>query len=211
MDKLHVVLDLDATLVNSLSYDQTTINVLKKNPEYSYLRNRVKFIDVVDILDDNEKGKGVVSSFVVVLRPHVREFLDFLLNNVGRISIYSAGHKRYVRAIEAAIFDTNSELYKKKVHRVLTRTNCVITETTVLKDLEKQGFDLSRTVIIDDNPTSFVKNRNNAIHISEYKPDLVRTQIEQDDNALLVVMNWFRDNFKVFTDVRTVQKPVFQI
>lgn len=211
MDKLHVVLDLDATLVNSLGYDQTTINILKKNPEYSYLTNRVKFVDVVDVLDDNEKGKGIVTSFVVVLRPHVREFLNFLLHNVGKISIYSAGHKRYVRAIEAALFDTSSELYKKKVHRVLTRANCAITETSILKDLEREGFDLSRTIIIDDNPTSFVRNRNNAIHISEYKPDLSKNKIEEDDTALVIIMNWLRDNFKTFHDVRNVQKPIFQM
>ena len=205
----HVVLDLDATLVHSIQQDPTTIEVLRTDPQYSFLKDRSAFLNVVDILDDSEKGKGSVSSFIVLIRPHTKEFLEYLLNNVDKISIYSAGHKRYVRAIESVIFPVNSEHYKNKLDKILTAKDCEMSPGIVLKDLERVGFSLKETLIIDDNPTTFTKNPYNVIHLPEYRPNLSKDEVMREDKTLLNIMTWMDNNLKKHHDIRETNKQIW--
>ena len=204
----HIVLDLDATIVHSIPKDSTTIEVLKTDPQYSFLKDRSRILNVVDILDNSEKGKGIVSSFVVILRPYVKEFLEYLLNNADKISIYSAGHKRYVRAIESIIFQVDSELYKSKLDKILTASDCEFSPGVVLKDLEKAGFKLEETLIIDDNPTTFTKNPHNVIHLPDYRPEIIRDQVLYDDRTLLKIMEWMDNNLRLHEDIRNTDKRI---
>uniref|UniRef100_A0A6C0BED6 FCP1 homology domain-containing protein n=1 Tax=viral metagenome TaxID=1070528 RepID=A0A6C0BED6_9ZZZZ len=206
MEHIHIVLDLDATLVHSIGQDSTSIEVLKTDPQYSFLSDRSKIINVVDILDNSKKGKGIVTSFVVILRPYLKEFLNFLLDNVGKITIYSAGQKRYVRSIESQIFDVNNEIYNKKLVNVLTFADCEPLDNYLVKDLEKKGFPMETTLIIDDNKSTFSKNPDNAIYISAYTPNLSKEQVMYDDKTLLNIMDWMKENLPGCKDVRLLKK-----
>jgi len=206
----HIVLDLDATLIHSIQKDQTAIKIIKTDPQYSYLKERSRIIEVVDLPDNSEKGSGSIISFIVVLRPYVFEFIDFLMKNFKHVSIYSAGQKRYVRAIESILFPVNSDIYKEKFKTVLTFCHVEFTQTKnhliSLKDLERVGFDLKDTLIIDDNPTSFGKNPQNVIHIPAYTPELNKEQIMKDDKTLLNIKIWMEKHILYEGDIRHLDK-----
>ena len=186
----HIVLDLDATLIHCIPLEDSTYKIIKTNPDYNFLDGRTRIMEVVDIMDDRKMGTGVITRFLVILRPYVFEFIDYLLHNFEHISIYSAGQKRYVRALESILFPVDTENYNLKLQKVLSASSCEFGVNVVLKDLKRVGFDLNETLIIDDNPTSFTKNPNNVIHIPGYTPGLIKEEILRDDKTLLNIKNW---------------------
>lgn len=212
MSGCHIALDLDDTLIHAFFISQQQLEEITTDSKYSYLKGRMKVLHIVDISDDDVLGKGIVSIVMIVFRPYLQEFLKFLLEYFDSISIWSAGHKRYVRAIESLLFSPDNEIYKKKCVKVLSRKDCnEITKTSVLKDLNSRGFNLENTIIIDDNETTFVNNPNNAIHIPAYNPQLKEEHIMFDDTSLLKIMEWIKSNYtQKNQDVRTLKlKEIF--
>ena len=129
----------------------------------------------------------------MILRPNIKEFIKFILEYFDHISIWSAGTKRYVRAIESIIFSPDDKVYKEKCSQVLSRKDCnKITKTSVLKDISTKGFDLKNTLIIDDNHTTLVNNPDNGILIPAYEPELNKNHIFYEDKCLLELIEWFK-------------------
>jgi Dullard-like phosphatase family protein len=56
----------------------------------------------------------------------------------------------------------------KLIHHLLCRNACTERGGLYVKDLARLGRDLSRTVIIDDNPDSFIWQPDNAILVGEF-------------------------------------------
>lgn len=207
MSERHIALDLDDTLIHAFFISQQQLDEITTDSKYNYLKGRMKILHIVDINDDDLIGKGNISIVMIVFRPYLQEFLKFLLDYFDHISIWSAGHKRYVRAIESILFSPDNEVYRNKCVKVLTRKDCnEITKTSVLKDLNSKGFNLENTIIIDDNETTFVNNPNNAIHIPAYNPQLKEEHILYDDKSLLKIMEWIKTNYiHKNQDVRTLK------
>lgn len=207
-NKKHLVLDLDATLIHTFFIEEINVNKIKNSSEFNFLKNRSKIIRIVDINDDAIIGRGEITTALVILRPYLEEFVEFILGYFDSISIWSAGHKRYVRAIESLIFNPNNELYRDKIVKVLTRRDCnEITSTRVLKDLSTKDFSLNDTIIIDDNNTTFVNNFHNAINIPAYTPKLSNEEINYDDKSLLRIIDWIKENdINNCEDVRKINK-----
>lgn len=208
MSGSHIVLDLDDTLIHAFFISQQQLEEINTKSEYSYLKDRIKILHIVDINDGDTLGRGDVTIVMIVLRPYLREFLDFIVDYFDNISIWSAGHKRYVRAIESVIFPPDNPHYQKKSLKVLSREDCnEITKVSVLKDLASKDFDLFKTLIVDDNQTTFVKNRGNAIHLPAYNVKLSKDHIMYDDTSLLCIIDWIKkNNIKNCKDVRLVDK-----
>ena len=195
MSNSNCVLDLDDTLIHSFFLSQQQLDEIITKEEYSYLKDRMKILHIVDINDDDVAGKGNISIVMVVLRPYMKEFLEFIFSYFDEISIWSAGHKRYVRAIESIIFPTDNKLYSTKNVKVLSRKDCnEITKISVLKDLASKGYDLNRTLLIDDNQTTSVNNKDNAIHLPAYDLKLKKEHIIYDDKSLLKIIDWIKEN-----------------
>ena len=119
MSGSHIVLDLDDTLIHAFFISQQQLEEINTKSEYSYLKDRIKILHIVDINDGDTLGRGDVTIVMIVLRPYLREFLDFIVDYFDNISIWSAGHKRYVRAIESVIFPPDNPHYQKKSLKVL--------------------------------------------------------------------------------------------
>lgn len=208
MRNKHLVLDLDSTLIHTYFIDENMKNRIKREAEFNYLKNRSKILRIVDINDDGIIGRGEITYALVVLRPHLETFVDFILEYFDNISIWSAGHKRYVRAIESLIFHPSNKTYNDKSIKTLTRNDCnEITSTSVLKDLSSKEFLLKDTLIIDDNNTTFTNNFDNAIHIPAYTPRLLKSEINYNDNSLLKIIDWIKKNdINNCEDVRNINK-----
>lgn len=208
MVESHCVLDLDDTLIHAFFITPQQLEEITTKEEFSYLKERTKILHVVDIGDNDIAGRGDIAIIMIVLRPYMREFLDFILTYFDKVSIWSAGEKRYVRAIESIIFPPDNELYRIKSAKVLTRRDCnEITKVSVLKDLASKGFDLTKTLLIDDNTTTSANNRDNAIHLPAYDLKLLKEHITYDDNTLLHIIEWLKaNNVNQCPDVRKLNK-----
>lgn len=195
MSGSHCVLDLDDTLIHAFFITPQQLEEITTKEEYSYLKSRMNILQVVDMNDGDVAGRGEVSIVMVVLRPYVKEFLDFILSYFDKVTIWSAGVKRYVRAIESILFPSDNELYNNKREKVLSRQDCnEITKISVLKDLASKGFDLKRTLLIDDNPTTSANNKENAIHLPAYDLKLKKEHVTFDDLSLLKIIDWIKEN-----------------
>jgi TFIIF-interacting CTD phosphatase-like protein len=210
MNDLVLYLDLDSTLIHSCFDDVEKIDKILKMKGTDKLRDRIYSCTLVDPGDCNIKGVGQLENFYLILRPHVREFIEYISKNIGTIHIWSAGQFRYVRSIESILFPPDCETLCGRPCNVLSRKHCEITEEYVLKDLSIHVEDLSKCIIIDDREDTFSRNPHNAIHIPAYCPDISRAGLMADDDSLLRIKHWFETSGVLTArDVRKIPKPHF--
>jgi Dullard-like phosphatase family protein len=69
------------------------------------------------------------------------------------------------------------------VHHRLFREACVFTHGALVKDLARVGRDVSKTIIVDNSPTSYLLHPENAIPISSWFDEL-------DDLQLTLLLPW---------------------
>jgi TFIIF-interacting CTD phosphatase-like protein len=202
--KLKVYLDIDSTLLHS-HFDNAKLNYSELSPS---IEGRLYLRCMMDPGDDEPKGVGKLEEYIIITRPHLFEFLEFLTENVSELHLWSAGQFRYVRNIENFLFPPHRAVAPKTV---LTNRDCeVFADGSVIKDLNRHHDDLSQVLIIDDREDTFSKNSRNAIHIPRYEPEIDVGSIRAEDDALLKIMKWFRTSgVMTAEDVRDVPKPVF--
>ncbi|XP_070662501.1 uncharacterized protein [Malus domestica] len=156
-EKRTVFLDLDETLVHS---------VTGPPPK--------KFDFVV-----RPKIRGKIMTFYVVKRPGVDEFLE-KLGNKYEVVVFTAGLREYATLVL-------DRLDRKRVisHR-LYRDTCTEINGRFVKDLSGLGRDLSRLVIVDDNPNAYCFQPENAVPIRPFVDDVA-------DRELRRVLEFFED------------------
>ena len=172
---VHVVLDLDATLILSIEKE-----VPKKKatlPPNSPRRQR---------MPDDRRLKGNLANreeewfdidemgLRVHLRPHLVRFLVELFQNATTVSIWSAGSTEYVRAIAKNL----QRLTKRKFTIVWSLPDCADDGTgypvkpigKIIESPEGQriGMRIDNTVLIDDLQDNFDLSPNNVYQISPY-------------------------------------------
>lgn len=186
-----IMLDLDSTLIyTSENFDNYSTLELYTNPEHSHLRNRIYKFDVIDVVE--RPGSGVKSSMWGILRPHVYEFLDFCFDYFTNVIVWSAGQLRYVHAICDVLF-TDPE---KQPLMIWSYDDCEKTENYLYKPLikisqqEYPSITLDKLYALDDNEITFSKNKDNALHIPAYEPELTPKGIVEDDPTLMNVARW---------------------
>lgn len=177
-----VVLDLDSTLV----YTSNNINDLEKVYTDSNLTNRIFKLDIIDISEKNE----IKLEFWGIFRPYLSEFITFLITYFKEIYVYSAGIYKYVHLITDIIF----KKHPIKPKLILSREDCVYFKDDFIKPLNNifkrdENSNQLNTFIIDDNPISFSRNKENGILISPYEPNI--SELNNVDNALLYLICWF--------------------
>ncbi|KAL1567442.1 protein-serine/threonine phosphatase [Salvia divinorum] len=138
-----IFLDLDETLVHSTA----TVP-----PE------RYDFV-VRPVID------GQKSEFYVLKRPFVDEFLAYLSDKF-EIVIFTAGIEEYA----SQVLDKLD--WRNAISHRLYRDSCKAVDGIFVKDLGETGRDLSRVVIVDDNPNSYQFQPENAIPIRQFVDDL---------------------------------------
>uniref|UniRef100_A0A7C9AKM4 Protein-serine/threonine phosphatase n=1 Tax=Opuntia streptacantha TaxID=393608 RepID=A0A7C9AKM4_OPUST len=122
---------------------------------------------------------GEIMNFYVLKRPGVDELLEFLSGKF-EIVIFTAGLEEYA----SAVLD---ELDKNRVinHR-LFRDSCREMDGKFVKDLSQVGRDLWKVVIVDDNPSSYSFQPENAIRIRPFVDDM-------EDQELGKLIEFFRE------------------
>lgn len=201
MSDVDIVLDLDQTLLFSV-FEKNNIQIIEQNMNIPGMKDRIMIKTLIDGPNDIPRGSGNIEKFAIIKRPHLKEFIDYIIQNFRHVYIWSAGHFRYVSAIDDVIFPKNS------IKQRLSRGDTYIDERVVLKDLNVKGFNLSKTIMIDDRDDTFAMNVSNAIHIPVYEPNCTPEEILKDDQTLLRIIDWFKNSGVLnCVDVRQIHKP----
>jgi len=203
-----IVLDLDSTLIyTSDNFKHYESLKLYTNPEHTHLRNRLYKFDVIDVVE--KPGSGVRSSMWGVLRPHVYEFLDFCFEYFENVIVWSAGQLRYVHAISDVLFIDP----EKQPILIYSYDDCDSNDNYLYKPLIKisqqeiPSVTLDKCYILDDNDMTFSKNKDNALHIPPYEPELTPKGIMDSDDTLLNLTRWLmKPEIMNARDVRKTNK-----
>lgn len=178
--KFNVILDLDNTLLNSLTFRE-----VKKFP-----KTKEEKFDYVDM----------DKSFRVYFRPYLQKFLDYLFTNFN-VSVWSAGSKSYVSYIVENIILSNP---KRKLDLVLFSYHCSYSKrflkctkdiNMLWEELKLKGYTKYNTVIIDDLPEIHKTIPNYTIKADYF--DVLKKNSENDRFLLDTIKTL--DKFKTST------------
>ncbi|KAA8534070.1 hypothetical protein F0562_031737 [Nyssa sinensis] len=153
MEKLTVVLDLDETLV--CAYETSGLPAIVCNQA---TEAGLKWFELECLSSDKEcEGKPKVNYVTVFERPGLQEFLN-QLSEFADLVLFTAGLEGYARPLVDRI-DVENRFSCR-----LYRPSTVSTEYREhVKDLSCLSKDLCRTVIVDNNPFSFLLQPLNGI------------------------------------------------
>lgn len=204
-----IVLDLDSTLIRTCDEEENEIfnNLeLYTNHRNAKLRSRIYYFEVVDVCDTSTSpvGSGQLTKMWGILRPHVYEFLDFCFEYFETVIVWSAGQKRYVHAICDFLFNKIG----KQPAIIYTFEDCIIGQNFIHKPLSKiSHIPIENIMALDDNESTFSKNKDNGLHIPAYEPGYSFEEIMEKEDSLYYFMEWLKSS-EVFygTDVRKMDK-----
>ncbi|XP_023665748.2 uncharacterized protein [Paramormyrops kingsleyae] len=145
--KICVVIDLDETLVHS-SFKPV---------------NNADFIIPVEI-------DGTIHQVYVLKRPHVDEFLK-RMGELFECVLFTASLAKYA--------DPVSDLLDKwgAFHTRLFRESCVFHRGNYVKDLSRLGRELSKVIIVDNSPASYIFHPDNAVPVASWFDDMSDTEL----------------------------------
>lgn len=138
---LTVVLDLDETLVRSYGQDDVPVHLAMSRQ-----------------LARLEVDCGGSSRVVSFLRPGLFEFLT-RVSRLANVYVYTAGDADYARPL-IQMLDRDGRFFLGSLYRESTVATSVHDH---VKDLERLGCDLARTVLVDNNPYSFLLQPDNGV------------------------------------------------
>ncbi|CAM9404753.1 unnamed protein product [Ectocarpus fasciculatus] len=186
--KMTVVLDMDECLLHSKFHGPGAYRQLEERPDAV---NEVNSFWVA--LDDGDTAQ-------VNKRPGLDPFLEALARDYNTI-VFTAAMPDYAGPVLDYI-DPKGTLF----HRRLYRSSCRQVKGAFLKDLSVLGVestDMSRTVLVDNNPLSFICQPTNGILVASFYDD-------PNDTALASVMQLIR-HLDQAGDVRPILKDMFRL
>jgi len=155
---LHIILDIDQTLVDNMSIDEYNKNQDKlRKPDY------------------------MKETMCIWMRPHLKELIEFLDKNVKYISIWTNGSFSWLYYVLTTIL--SKYIPKKRFLLLLSIDYSIrkpieinsITSLVPIKDIEvmiqriqNNNISIYNTVLIDDNYYNCIYNRDNTIPIKKY-------------------------------------------
>ncbi|KAK3082914.1 hypothetical protein FSP39_008957 [Pinctada imbricata] len=147
VNKKCVVIDLDETLVHS---------------SFKPISN-ADFIVPVEI-------EGTVHQVYVLKRPYVDEFLK-KMGELFECVLFTASLAKYADPV-ADLLD------KWGVFRArLFRESCVFHRGNYVKDLSRLGRDLTKVVIVDNSPASYIFHPDNAVGVQSWFDDMTDREL----------------------------------
>ncbi|PWA71240.1 Dullard phosphatase domain, eukaryotic [Artemisia annua] len=172
-----VFLDLDHTLICAISCPPS----LLPPQNYDFLvkndHNRVRYVRK---------------------RPYVDEFLKYLSQKNFEIVVFTAAEESYA----SVILDKLDP--KGLISHRLYRKSCKRLDGRSVKDLSDLGRDLKNVVIIDDQPTSYRLQPENAIPIRPFIDEL-------QDHELKKLMDNFFDDYEQYEDLKDAIKHYLEV
>ncbi|XP_018487001.1 uncharacterized protein LOC108857507 isoform X2 [Raphanus sativus] len=151
--RLKVVLDLDETLV--CAYETSSLPASLRNQA---IEAGLSWFELECLSSDKESdGKPKINYVTVFERPGLHQFLE-QLSQFADLVLFTAGLEGYARPL-VDIIDTRKVLSNR-----LYRPSTVSTPyRDHVKDLLSTSKNMSRTVIVDNNPFSFLLQPSNGI------------------------------------------------
>ncbi|KAJ0070695.1 hypothetical protein NL108_017747 [Boleophthalmus pectinirostris] len=145
--KMCVVIDLDETLVHS-SFKPV---------------NKADFVIPVEI-------EGTIHQVYVLKRPHVDQFLQ-RMGELFECVLFTASLSKYADPV-SDLLDASGAFTSR-----LFREACVFHRGNYVKDLSRLGRDLSRVIIIDNSPVSYIFHPDNAVPVASWFDDVSDTEL----------------------------------
>lgn len=137
---MHIILDLDETLIHSVKMDEYVNMPL-------HIRDNILCIErkLMTIPEYSE-------TYLLFLRPHLQDFFEWIFNYASSVSVWSAGDYHYVNAIVDLIF---SDEQKNRLRFVWSRRHISPTFGQYLKPLGRVfrrygDMNVHNTLLIDD-------------------------------------------------------------
>ncbi|XWS74806.1 hypothetical protein CRYUN_Cryun01aG0029300 [Craigia yunnanensis] len=188
IEKLTVVLDLDETLV--CAYETSSLPPALRNQATDA---GLKWFELECVSSDKEfEGKPKINYVTVFERPGLQEFLN-QLSEFAELVLFTAGLEGYARPLVDRIDAENRFSLR------LYRPSTISTEYREhVKDLSCLSKDLCRTVIVDNNPFSFLLQPLNGI------PCIPFSAGQPHDTQLLNVLLPLLKHLSQQKDVRSV-------
>jgi len=182
ISKHSVVLDIDETLIHTFGRIEDVKNIgIFDDPEYISIRKDIYVIDIY-----SEDKYTVKYKMWGIMRPKMREFLNFCFKYFENVTIWTAGQRRYGNAVVSKIFNNRfPEL-------VFTRDECPKTISGRCKNKplayiidKKDDMSLHHTFIIDDRVENFEPNPNNGIVIPAFLPEDEEDEEDEEEDRVL--------------------------
>lgn len=174
MSKINLVLDLDNTLISSISDKEMSKNKSIKT------RN-LQFVDMENY-------------YRIFYRPYLKEFLEYAFDNF-HVTVWTAASRDYAAfIIDNILMDANKSLKtKRKLRMFLYDDNCdqsqEIFKNNTPKDLRYlynfEGYHACNTIIMDDLPE--VKKENPKQTLAAVYFDAKKKESENDDFLLAAI------------------------
>ncbi|XP_026872017.1 CTD (carboxy-terminal domain, RNA polymerase II, polypeptide A) small phosphatase-like a isoform X3 [Electrophorus electricus] len=142
-----VVIDLDETLVHS---------------SFKPISN-ADFIVPVEI-------DGTIHQVYVLKRPHVDEFLQ-KMGELFECVLFTASLAKYADPV-ADLLDRWGVFRAR-----LFRESCVFHRGNYVKDLSRLGRQLSKVIIVDNSPASYIFHPENAVPVQSWFDDMADTEL----------------------------------
>ncbi|OMO50103.1 NLI interacting factor [Corchorus capsularis] len=195
IEKLTVVLDLDETLV--CAYETSSLPPALRNQATDA---GLKWFELECVSSDKEcEGKPKINYVMVFERPGLHEFLS-QLSEFAELVLFTAGLEGYARPL-VDIIDKENRFSLR-----LYRPSTISTEYREhVKDLSCLSKDLCRTVIVDNNPFSFLLQPLNGI------PCIPFSAGQPHDTQLLDVLLPLLKHLSQQKDVRPVLYERFRM
>lgn len=213
MNKFDVILDMDETLVHTLTQE------VDFDPVLDQRMTRMCRPYLINYPGIDGKDRLISYNLWGLTRPYLDQFLLVCYRNFRRVFIWSAGTKYYVE-------DIIRKIHTRLNHfpdRIFTRKDCLITETGPTKPLShlkdrypELEISLESTLIIDDQRHNIEVNPDQGILIPPFYPEVSSKQgrkissIEDcdQDRALfdLIFWIWGTDVLKINDRVSEIDK-----
>ncbi|KAF0700483.1 Aste57867_9013 [Aphanomyces stellatus] len=174
-ERIALVLDMDECLVHTKiksKKDDTTYRQNEMRPETS--EDYPERFEVV--MDDGE-------SVVVNKRPGLDAFLKKASQHFD-VYVFTAGLEMYGRPI-LEMLDPSKTLFKGHFFR----TSCTLKSGFFMKDLRSVRADLSKVVLVDNNPVSFLPQPSNGIPVPSFYDDVHDKTLDSLTKVLMNLIN----------------------
>ena len=173
INKKTLLLDLDETLVHSSFKPLTTNSDINFN---IFFQNKPHMINVLT-------------------RPYVQEFLE-KMSKLYELVIFTASVPQYANPLLDKLDKNKYIIYR------LYRQHCISLYGLFIKDLRRIGRDLKNTIILDNNPISYLVNQDNGLPIKTWHSD----KNDKELIKIIPLLEYLAKN--EISDIREVIKKV---
>ena len=183
----------------------TLINLMKLTQQWKFPCNKeyTLILDLDETLICFKSSENNDNVGNIHIRPGLEIFLE-IIKEFYEIIIFTVGTREYANIILDLIEKKNGTKY---FDGRLYREHATKIGNKYIKDLSKIGRDLSRTLIVDNNPHSFKLQHDNGILISSYFGE------KNDDKALIelqkVLIKIYYDNDDVRKGLVKYKNDIF--